>query len=242
MASSPNLKPTVTKDGTHNYTMKIKNHVAPKAKRLANILPAKFGFGLDVLDKALQGDQTALKTIGEAGRQGHQIIELMPLLTEAYLATMKGTEEYNKGVAAILKQGASSGLAIDKAVSQVMLTNTKYGNQQKEGGQEYLAAKTAEAKRHQYTLNYIALKAYIEQYITQVDNNSKLADQANRPELKQIDEEARYQTTVAKHLLQHGDNAKVELLPHREYATVTEGEKRFSFREKLGQIASSLGF
>jgi hypothetical protein len=221
---------------------KTKNHVTPNAKRITGLLKGKYGFGLELLEKALQGDQTALKTIGEAARQGQQIQELMPLLTDAYLANIKGTEEYNKGISAILKQGASSAISIDKATAQASLANTKYVNQRKEGKLDYMVAKATETTRHDYALNYVRLKAYIDQYLTKVDNESKLIDQANRPELKQIDEEARYNMAAAKHLLQHGENANLELIPHREYATVAEGEKRFSFKEKLGQLASSLGF
>jgi hypothetical protein len=220
----------------------IKNHVTKKAKRISGILQGKYGLNIALLDKALKGDQQALKLIGEAGRQGQLTQELMPLLANCYQTAIKGTEEYNKGVSAILKQGASSAIAIDKASSQAMLANQKYGNQRSETAAEFAAAKSSETIRHQYAVNYIQLKAYIDRYITKVDNDSKLTDQANRPELKQIDEESRYEVAAAKHLLQHGENARIELIPHREYATVTEGENRFSFKEKLGQLASSLGF
>jgi hypothetical protein len=221
---------------------KTKNHVTPHAKRISGILKGEYGFGLELLDKALQGDKSALQTIGEAARQGQQIQELMPLLTEAYLANIKGTEDYNKGISAILKQGASSAISIDKAVAGASLANTKYIHQRKEGKLDYVIANSTEKERHNYALNYVRLKAYIDQYITKVDNDAKLTDQVNRPEFKQIDEDARYQLNSAKHLLQYGDNAQPELIPYREYATVTEGEKRFSFKEKLGQLASSLGF
>jgi hypothetical protein len=220
----------------------IKNHVSKKAKRISGILQGKYGLNLATLDKALKGDKEAQQLIGEAGRQGQLTQELMPMLAECYQAAIKGTEEYNKGISAILKQGASSAIAIDKASSQAMLANQKYGNQRTETAAEFAAAKSSETTRHQYALNYIQLKAYIDQYITKIDNDSKLAGQANRPELKQIDENARDEVVAAKHLLQYGENANLELLPRREYATVSEGDKSFSFKEKLGQLASSLGF
>jgi hypothetical protein len=220
---------------------KIKNHVTKKAKRISGILQGKYGFGLDLLDKALQGDQNALKSIGEAARQGQQVQELMPLLTEAYIALIKGTEEYNKGVSTILKQGASSAIAIDKAASQALLANQKYGHQRSELAAEFTAAKTSEETRHQYAVNYIQLKAYIDQYLTKVDNDAKLVDQSYRPELKQVDEDKRYQMTAAKHLLQNGETARLDLMPKREYATVTEGNKVMTFREKLKGLASALG-
>lgn len=232
-----------------SFTMK--NHVTKRAKRITGILKGKYGLGLDTLNKALQGDQNALKIIGEAGRQGQLNQELMPMLEEAYLNLIKGTEVYNKSISNILKQGASSAIAIDKSVSQAMLANQKYGNQRKELAAEFATAKTSEIIRHQYAINYIQLKAYIDQYMMKVDGNAKLLDQSNRPELKQIDEDVRYTSAVAKHLLTHGDNAQIDLIPRREYATVSEtngdGKKNvMTFKEKLtqgfGSVMSALGF
>lgn len=223
---------------------KIKNHVTKKAKRISNVLEGKYGFSLATLDKALQGDQNALKNIGEAARQGGQIIELMPLLEEAYLTIIKGTEQYNKSVSNILKQGASSAINIDKSVSQAMLANTKYGHQRKELAAEFGVARNIENARHNYAINYIQLKAYIDQHITGVDNHTKLIEQSNRPELKQLEEDSRYQLTAAKHLLQYGENEQLQLLPRREYATASEqtseGRKVTTFKEKLSNSFSNL--
>ena len=225
---------------------KLKNHVAPKAKRITNLLKSKYGIDLPLLDKALKGNEQALQLIGEAGRQGQLTQELMPVLAEAYLNAIKGTEEYNKGVAAIIKQGASSAISIDKAVSSAVLENQKYDNQRKELKREYVAARTAENTRHQYAVNYIRIKAYVDQYLQKVDGDSKLIDQSNRPEIKQLDENVRYQSTAAKHLLQHGDNANLELLSRREYALTSEDGKTISLKDKVktlgAAIASALGF
>jgi hypothetical protein len=225
---------------------KIKNHISPKAKRLTNLLPGKFGIDIPLLDKALKGDQKALQIIGEAGRQGALTQELMPILSEAYLNCIKGTEEYNKGVALITKQGATSAINIDKAVSATVLAGQKYDNQRKELKGEYVAAKTSENLRHQYAVNYIRIKAYVDQYLQRVDGDSKIIDQSNRPEIKQIDENARYEVTAAKHLLQHGDNANLGLIPRRQYNTVVEGDKAIPVRNNLSRlgstIASALGF
>ena len=191
----------------------IKNHVTKKAKRISSVLKGKYGFDLATLDQALQGDQKALKSIGEAARQGGQILELMPLLEEAYSTIIKGTEQYNKSVSNILKQGASSAINIDKSVSQAMLANSKYGHQRSELAAEFAIARNVEKARHQYAVNYIQLKAYIDQHMVGVDNNAKLIEQSNRPEFKQLEEDTRYQTVAAKHLLQYGENEQVELIP-----------------------------
>jgi hypothetical protein len=224
----------------------IKNHVAPKTKRLTGLLKPKFGLDFSDLNKALQGDKTALQKIGEAGRQGQLTQELMPMLEESFINLIKGTEAYNKGVANITKQAANSAISIDRSVSQVMLASQKYNNQRKELAAEFATAKSTETIRHQYAVNYIQLKAYIEQYLMRVDGNAKLIEQANRPEVKQMGEDSRYELAAAKHLLEHGDNARLDLLSRREYATVTEGNQTSSFKQSIQQkfsgVLSALGF
>lgn len=225
----------------------LKNHVDRKGtKRITGLLKGKFGLDLTDLNKALQGDQATLKMIGEAGRQGQLTQELMPLLEEAYINVIKGTEVYNKGVSNIVKQGANSAIAIDRSVSQVMLASQKYGNQRQELAAEFSTARTAETTRHQYAINYIQLKAYIEQHLMKVDGNAKLVDQANRPEVKQMAEDSRYELAAAKHLIENGDNARLDLLPQRQYVTVSEGNQSSSFKTSLQQkfsgFLSALGF
>lgn len=229
-------------------SFKIKNHVAPNAKRISGILKDKYGLDLSDLDKALQGDKQALKMIGEAGRQGRQIQELMPLLSEAYGHLIKGTEEYNKGVSNILKQGASSAIAIDKAGIQAALANQKYGNQRKESAAELLAGREAEKTRHEYAINYIQLKAYIDQYITKVDSDGRILDQTNRPQIRQIQEDTKFELNAAKALLSEGENARLDLLPRREYVPSDSSldsprvEQSRGIMQSLGRIVSALGF
>jgi len=230
--------------------MKIKNHVSKKAKRISGMLKGKFGFDLALVNQALQGNKAALQAIGEAARQGQQVLELMPLLKDACTTIEKATEEYNKGVADILKQGATSAINTDKAIMQTMLANQKYVHQRSELAAEFSVAKSTESARHQYAINYIQLKAYIDQYLTKVDNDAKLLDQTNRPELKQFDENNRYDMAVSRHLLQHGDKARVDLIPKREYTTTTEnrpeGKTVVTVQERLaksfGSLLSGLGF
>lgn len=229
-------------------TFQIKNHITPNAKRISGILKDKFGLDLSDLDKALQGDKQALKAIGEAGRQGQRMQELMPLLNEAYNHLIKGTEEYNKGVSGILKQGASSAIAIDKAGIQTALANQKYGNQRKESAAELIAGREAEKIRHDYATNYIQLKAYIDQYMAKVDGDGRILDQTNRPQIRQIQEDTRFELNAAKALLSEGENARIDLIPRREYVPSDSSpqsprvEQSKGIMASLGKIVSALGF
>lgn len=229
---------------------KLKNHVGKKGKRLSKLLKGKFGFDLDTLDQALQGDPQSLKFIGEGARQSRQVLELMPLLKEACITIEKATEEYNKGIADILKQAGSSAIAIDKASMQTLLAKQKYQNQRGETAAEFVGAKKSETLRHEYAMNYIQLKAYIDQHLQRVDGDGKLIDQSNRPEVKQMGEDSRYSLAAAKHLLEYGNNEQLELLPRRDYVLVPEdtpkGKTAVPIKDKLtqafGNVFSALGF
>lgn len=214
----------------------LKNHVAKRGARLGQVLKTKFGFGLDDFRKALAGDQALIQRIGEASKQGRHAQEFAPLLEEAYLNIIRGTEVQNKSEANILKQAGSSGIAIDKAISQTLLASQKYKNQRSELAAEFAGAKAGEAQRHQYAINYLQLKSYIDLYIGGIDGQTRLIEQSNRPEFKQLDENQRYETAVSKHFLQHGDAAQPNLIPQKQYSLAGGGDKPGT---SLGQKAKS---
>lgn len=222
-------------------TLKLKNHVQKKGKRISTVLKSKYGFDLTDLNAALMGDQAKLKAIGEAAKQGQHVQEFMPLLKEAYQHIIKGTEVYNTGIADILKAGANSAITIDKATAQTMLANQKYGNQRKELAADFATAKQAESLRHSYAIDYVQLKSYIDQYITVVDNDARLLDQTNRPQIKQIEEDKRFDITAAKHLLANGEASNLELLPHKIYVG-QETEQRPGITGILNKVKAALGF
>lgn len=222
-------------------TLKLKNHVQKKGKRISTVLKSKYGFDLTDLNAALMGDQAKLKAIGEAAKQGQHVQEFMPLLKEAYQHIIKGTEVYNTGIADILKAGANSAITIDKATAQTMLANQKYVHQRKELAADFATAKQAESLRHSYAIDYVQLKSYIDQYITVVDNDARLLDQTNRPQIKQIDEDKRFDITAAKHLLANGEASNLELLPHKNYVG-QKTEEQTGFIGALNKVKAALGF
>lgn len=72
--------------------MKLKNHVAKKAKRLQNAMNANFGLSTEFLIKCMQNDRESLKLLGQMGREGALISKLAPRVREAAMNTIKGTE------------------------------------------------------------------------------------------------------------------------------------------------------
>ena len=220
---------------------KLKNHVSSKVPTLNKVLESKFGFSINDLESALKGDTKKLQSIGEAARQGRITAEFMPLLEEACGQIIEGTAAYNVGTSKILAKGAKAGIQIDKAVAQALLANQKYLHDKEELRLESRNQWNAEQVRHQYQIDYIGLKSYIDLCLSSVDSNARLLDQNNRPIIKQVGEDERYETLVAKELLSNGDAARPDLITRREYVT-SQPKKESGFGRTIRQIKGALGF
>jgi hypothetical protein len=212
----------------------LKNHILPKGKLLAQTLTRKFGVSLSDFDRAINGDIQAAQKIGELARQGRLSQELAPKLAQAYLEIINGSEAYNKATADILLQAGKSAIAIDKAGSQVMLGQQKYIHSRQELAQEFVIGKNSENSRHAYQMNYAQIKAYVDVHLTEVDRQTAILEQSNRPEIKQVAANEAYQAKTMNEALNKGENARYDLIPEKDYRTGIMG--------KIASIKAALGF
>ena len=215
-------------------TPKLRNHILPKGKLITQVLGKKFGVTLSDFDKAMGGDIAAAQKIGELARQGRLSQELAPRLAQAYIEIINGSEAYNKATADILLQAGKSAIAIDKAGSQVMLGQQKYVHSRQELAQEFVIGKKSENSRHTYQMNYTQIKAYVDVHLTEVDRQTAIFEQSNRPETKQIAADEQYQTKTMNEALNKGETARYDLIPEKNYRT--------GIMEKIAEIRSALGF
>ncbi|MBW4558265.1 MAG: hypothetical protein KME59_20525 [Trichormus sp. ATA11-4-KO1] len=215
--------------------VKLKNHVTPKAKRINQVIKQKFGVTLDDFTAAMQGDVTSAQKIGELARQGRLSAELAPKLAAAYHEIINGTTAQNKAFSEVLVNAGKSAIEIDKAVMNATLANTQYTHRRSELASEFINARNAENERHHYQMNYQQIKGYIDVYLAGVDNKTSLLEQSYRPEIKQIQSDEQYQTKVLNHVLDKGDNSRVDLIPEKQY--LTNGIK-----ETFLKVKSALGF
>lgn len=213
---------------------KLRNHILPKGKLLTQVLGKKFGVTLSDFDKAMGGDIQAAQKIGELARQGRLSSDLAPKLAQAYLEIINGSEAYNKATADILLQAGKSAIAIDKAGSQVMLGQQKYVHSRQELAQEFVIGKNSGKSRHAYQMNYTQIKAYVDVHLTEVDRQTAILEQSNRPEIKQVAADEQYQTKTMNEALSKGATARYDLIPEKNYRTGMMG--------KIAEIRSALGF
>jgi hypothetical protein len=186
--------------------MKIKNHMAKRGKRIQNMMGNTFGIDTAFLIKCWQ-----------------LITKLMPKIKDAALNTIQGTQDLNVGLAEVIKQAASSSIAIGKASSDVVLAQQRYQNEKQEIARGFTASKDIEALRHNQTIDYIRLNAWVEKNMMTVDGNVRLLETTNKPELRQIDADLARRDKVAEHLLKYGDVAQPQLIPTKNYGGIVGG-------------------
>ena len=213
--------------------IRIKNHITPKGKALNSQLSAKFGITLADFEKACMGDLTSIQRIGELNKQATFMTEYAPKLKDAYLTIIEGTETYNLALADILKASGAASLRITKAMDQTALAHRKYVNGRVEQARQYLTDKQAESTRHSYQMNYQEVKGYMDAFLVDVDRQTAVLEQSNRPEFKQREADKQYQGKVVNEYLDNGNDARLDLIPQKNYRGI---------RGKLQEFMGALGF
>jgi len=213
--------------------MKIKNHISARGKTLNNQLVNKFGISLHEFEKACLGDISSIQRIGELSRQAKFMSEYAPRLKDAYIEIIEGSATYNLALADILKAAGSASLQIDKAAASTTLADVKYQHGRLELAKQVLIDKKVENDRHNYQLNYSQIKGYMDAFLVDVDRQSAILEQSNRPEIKQVQEDKAYESKVIDEYLEEGDRARIDLIPNRNYRGI---------RGKFEQIKTALGF
>lgn len=214
-------------------TMKIKNHITPRGKTLNNQLVNKFGLSLHEFEKACLGDINSIQKIGELSRQAKFMKEYAPRLKDAYIQIIEGSTTYNLALADILKAAGSASLQIDKAAASTTLADVKYQHGRLELAKQVLLDKKSENDRHSYQLNISQIKGYMDAFLVDVDRQSAVLDQSNRPEIKQVIEDKAYESKVINEYLEEGDKARLDLIPNKNYRGI---------KGKFQQFMTALGF
>lgn len=213
--------------------MKIKNHITARGRTLNNQLVNKFGLSLHEFEKACLGDINSIQKIGELSRQANFMKEYAPRLKDAYLQIIEGSTTYNLALADILKAAGSASLQIDKAAASTTLADVKYQHSRIELAKQVLIDKKSENDRHNYQLNMTQIKGYMDAFLVDVDRQSAILEQSNRPEIKQVQEDKSYESKVINEFLEEGDRARIDLIPNKNYRGI---------KGKFREFMSALGF
>lgn len=204
----------------------MKDHIAGKTKSIKRQFRKYFGFDFSSIIKAMNGDKTEIKKLGEQGRKGRIAQEIAPVVTQAAIDAMKGTAAYNKALSDVAVEGARSGITIDRSVMNATLANHKYLNDRQETAKEFVNRRDAEKFRHESTMEYLDIKGEIDKHISTVDAQSRISGELNRPATKQLQASEQQEIDITKHLLTYGNESRLDLLATKNYALDEKKKKK----------------
>ncbi|MGF1674254.1 MAG: hypothetical protein ACFCUV_11305 [Rivularia sp. (in: cyanobacteria)] len=197
----------------------VRDHVSTYGKSIKKATDKKFGINNRLIIRAVNGDEKALKEIGDLGKTGERLALSMPLIRENLKAYIEGTTEYNTALADIYKSGAKGAIAIDKAGADMTLENTRYENLMKEYNTKLFAQLEAENQRHNDSLDVIQLQAWIDAQMATVNAKANLESISNKPFLAQMKADADFENKKIKHLLENGSDSDLSLIPRKQFST-----------------------
>lgn len=197
----------------------VRDHVSEYGKQIKKATANKFGISNSLIIRAVNGDEKALKEIGDKGKLGERLALSMPLIRENIKAYIEGTTEYNTALADIYKSGAKGAIAIDKAGSDVTLENTRYDNLMEEYKSKLFAQLEAESLRHSDSMDAIELQAWIDAQMAEVNAKANFETISNKPFLAQMKADADYENKKIKHLLENGSDSDLSLIPQKHFST-----------------------
>lgn len=175
------------------------------------------GVRINELKKALQGDRRILKKLGSMAREGEMAQLLMPAIAEIIKTKVQNERDWNKFVAEYIDQGSKASLDITASQNRASLAEAKFVNTTKEVSEQFRIAWELEKGRHFHTIDYNRAKFFADYILQRIDANMRVLEQKSRIQLRQLDEDRRYDMEVAQHLLTYGDESNLDLIHKRDY-------------------------
>jgi hypothetical protein len=198
---------------------KVRDHVSTYGKSIKKATANKFGINNSLIIRAVNGDEKALKEIGDMGKTGERLISAIPLIQENLKSYIEGTTEYNTALADIYKSGSKGAIAIDKVASDVTLENTRYNNLIEEYKTKLFAQLEAENQRHDDAIDVIELQAWVDTQMVTVNAKANLESISNKPFLAQMKSNEDYENKKIKHMLENGSDSDLSLIPRKDFST-----------------------
>ncbi|MBD0263126.1 MAG: hypothetical protein ICV78_10485 [Tolypothrix sp. Co-bin9] len=197
----------------------IKDHVTGYGKDVSRATNQKFGISNKLIVRAALGDEKSLTQIADMGKVGERLTLAMPAIKEHLKTYIQGNTEYNQSLAEIYKEGGKGALAIDKAASDLTVENTRFNNLLEEYKEKLFASLEAENIRHDNQMDVIQLQAWVDGQMKTVEAQVQLEGLSNKPFLAQMKADEDYENKRIQHILEHGSQKDLDLIPRKQYIT-----------------------
>ncbi len=198
---------------------KVRDHVSTYGKDIKKATANKFGINNSLILRAVNGDERALKEIGDLGKTGERLALAMPTIRENLKTYIEGITEYNVALADIYKTGGKGAITIDKVGGELALENARYNNLIEEYKTSLFAKLKSETQRHDDAMDVIELQAWIDTQMMTVSAKANLESITNKPFLAQVKADQDYENKKIKHLLENGSDSDLSLIPRKHFST-----------------------
>jgi hypothetical protein len=189
----------------------VRDHVSSYGNQVKKATNEKFGINNALIIRAVNGNEKALKEIGDMGKTGERLVAAMPIIRENLKAYIQGIGEYNESLADIYKTGGKEALRIDKSGGELALENTRYISLIEEYTASLSAKVDAEYQRHD--------DAWIDTQMVTVNAQANLESISNKPFIAQLKADEDYDNRKIKHLLENGSQSDLSLIPRKDFST-----------------------
>lgn len=205
-----------------NKSKYIRDHVGTYAPRSREATNKHYGINNALILKAVNGDDAALKAIGDMGEVGDRMTALMPTIKDKLNSYVNGLTEYNKALSELYQNGAKGSAQITDAGSKLTLAEAKYKNLMTESKESLAIGLNQEHDRHTDRMDIIKLQAWIDRHTNEVNVQANWDSVNNKPAMMQLKADKDYNSKKSQHILEHGSNADLSLIPQKQYVTTTE--------------------
>lgn len=197
----------------------LKDHVTGYGKNVSRATKDKFGISNQLIVRAALGDEKSLTQIADMGKLGERLVLVMPTIKQHLNSYIQGNTQYNQALAEIYREGGKGALAIDKAASDLTLENTKFNNLLEEYKARLFASLEAEEDRHNSQMDAIELQAWVDTQMKEIDYKVQMENISNKPFVAQLKADEDYETKKIQHILAHGSESDLSLIPRKQYIT-----------------------
>ena len=196
----------------------IKNHVVPRTRAIQKKLKPTFGLSVNLLVRALHNEPDALKKLADMGKEGAIISEFAPEVKQRALEAIKGTEDLNTTLNAVMQAAGKSTIAINKALHDSELSNDSFVSEAELEDIRFSKAKKLGEIKAQKNKSYVLMKAWVDRHTTKVDADYRLLQQELSTEVKQNSIDEKHEIDMGHYYLQEGSDAREDLKPKKQYA------------------------
>ncbi|MBH8565915.1 hypothetical protein I8748_27740 [Nostoc sp. CENA67] len=197
----------------------IKDHVTGYGKDVSRATRNKFDISNQLIVKAALGDEKSLTQIADMGKLGERLQMTLPTIKDHLKNYIQGNTQYNQALSELYKEGGKGALAIDKAASDLTLENTRFNNLLEEYKERLFTSLEAEENRHLDQMDTIELQAWVDSQMKEIDYKVQMENISNKPYVAQLKADQDYENKKIQHILEHGSDSDLSLIPRKHYIT-----------------------